>query len=114
MQEKELIKDLQKISALSPDPVWKKESRELLFNQINSAQVDSNKILEQKTSNYINWLPFRVMRNISQPIMVAIFIALLLFGSGTASLYASKHSKHRNARKRHRSRGHPTLDRTGM
>ena len=97
MQEKELIKELQKISGLSPDPAWKKESRELLFNQINSAQVGSvkalNKEIASTTNNYINWLPFRVMRNISQPVMVAIFIALFLLGSGTASLYASKNTK---------------------
>ena len=84
MNEKQLFKEFTKISAVKPDQAWKAKNRELLLNQISSAQ-------EITKLSYFNFA-LKSFSLIPQPVIVAVFILAMTLSGGFLGLYAAQNS----------------------
>ena len=89
MKDFNLKKELSSLNSVKPDVAWKMENREILNCQIqNSLEDKSNIGISEILSK-----PQRIFQFVSQPAFAVFSIALILFGGGSASLYAANNTK---------------------
>jgi len=90
MTERDLLTKLKKLKSVSANAFWKKANREILFSQIAGGK-------EPERANWFevfeNFLPERMVFVFSKPVAVFAVIALIIFGGGAFSLWASANSK---------------------
>ena len=84
MNDKQLFKEFKKISSFKPDNAWKAKNRELLLNQISSAQ-------NVEKTGYFNFV-LKSFSLIPQPAMVAVFILAITLSGGFLGLHASQNT----------------------
>ncbi len=93
MKDKKFISQLYTFNKITPDAQWKKENREILYNQIFStsnsektAEFSRLKIIKQR-------LPIQMARSVSQPAVAIVCIVFIIFGGGILSLKAARDAK---------------------
>ncbi len=89
-----LAKQLNNLKDIKPDHEWKKSNRDLLLAQISATQESASSTEKQ---SWINDLPTKIMRGISQPAIAVFFISLFLVSSGVFSVVASRDAKPGNS-----------------
>ena len=87
MEEKDLIKKLNKLSDIKPTKKWKQFNREILFNQISSSTF------LEKDSFVFNIIPQKLVRFLAQPAMVIVFISLMVVSASFFSARAARDIK---------------------
>ncbi len=93
MTNNDLLKQLNNLKDIKPDPDWKKTNRGILVNQIFGPET-------KKTRYEFSWakiigerLPLQALRNVSQPAMVVVLVLIFLAGSGVLSIKAAQNTK---------------------
>ena len=84
MNDKQLFKEFKKISSFKPDNDWKAKNRELLLNQISSAQ----NVEKLGCFNFA----LKSFSLIPQSAMVAVFILAIALSGGFLGLHASQNT----------------------
>jgi len=89
MDNKILIEQLNSLKNIKLDNKWKSDNREVLYNQIFNSYNFEEKVVGLKIFAF----PQRVIKLISQPAMVVIFISLIVIGGGIFSASAARNIK---------------------
>ncbi|MDA3840083.1 MAG: DUF5667 domain-containing protein [Patescibacteria group bacterium] len=95
MTEKDLLKKLNSYKDIQADPTWKKENREVLFNQImNSSSAPESGFSFAKLLNtfkiYSDTFYNSIVKNMGQPVILTSLIVLSVLGGGVMSINASR------------------------
>ncbi len=81
MNDKKLIEQLNKLKNIQPDSSWKKENRNILFNQISNSYVD---VYKSSFQEKVKSLPAVLGNMLSKPVLAVIIVAILIGGVGIA------------------------------
>lgn len=97
MTEKELLKKLNTYKDIQADSTWKKENREVLFNQIiNSSSVPETGFSFAKIYNsfkiYSDIFYNGIVKNLGQPVILTSMIVLTVLSGGIMSINASRNT----------------------
>ena len=97
MTEKELLKKLNTYKDIQADSTWKRENREVLFNQIiNSSSVPETGFSFAKIYNsfkiYSDIFYNGIVKNLGQPVILTSMIVLTVLSGGIMSINASRNT----------------------
>jgi hypothetical protein len=93
MTDKELLIQLNKFKNIKADENWKNRNRDVLLAQI-AGRTDTGFAFEFSWARTIfTKIPWQILKTTAQPTIAVILISIFMLGSGTYSLYASRHTK---------------------
>ncbi|PLX20937.1 hypothetical protein C0584_04090 [Candidatus Parcubacteria bacterium] len=95
MNEKDILKKLNSYKAIKADKTWKKENRQVLFNQImNSSSGNEADFSFAKIANafkiYSDTFYNGIVKRMGQPVLLTSMIVLVVLGGGVMSIDASR------------------------
>jgi len=92
MTEKELLSQLNNLKNIKPDSQWKEGKREILLKQIFGTREYDYDNDGSWLKVWQNMLPHRIVKQLSQPVMV-IFLIIIVLASSAVSLRAARDTK---------------------
>lgn len=89
MNEQDLLKQLNNLNNIKPSAEWKKESRDILLNQIHNTED----VKISKFKIFMEILPRQLVEQAAQPAMAVFLILLFVLGGGIFGLKAAQDTK---------------------